>query len=129
MRELRNVIREALLLARDAPITREIVERVLTLKTVRHAPTDQTIAGQVAELLAGAKRGELKNVRAELTDIVERELYAQAMQLARGDQSKAAGWLGVSRPTIKEKLLRYSLHPSQEPDATGESGRRTEPAD
>lgn len=114
VRELRNIIRESLLLARDAPITREIVERVLTPKTTRRPAADQTIAGQVAELLAQAKRGEQENVHAALIEILERELYAQAMRAAGGDQSKAAGWLGVSRPTIREKLLRYGLHPSQE---------------
>jgi len=113
VRELRNVIRESLLLARDAPMTREIVERVLTQKTARCPATDQTIAGHVAELLARAKRGELENVHAALTEIVERELYAQALRLAGRDQSKAAGWLGVSRPTMREKLLKYRLHPSQ----------------
>jgi DNA-binding protein Fis len=42
---------------------------------------------------------------------VERELYTQAIQLSQGDQSKAAKWLGVSRPTMREKLLRYGLRP------------------
>lgn len=114
VRELRNVIRGALLLAHESPITREIMERVLTHKTAPRTTTDHTIAGQIAELLARAKRGELENVHAAVTEIIERELYAQALQLASGDQSKAATWLGVSRPTIREKLLKYGLHPSQE---------------
>ena len=116
VRELRNVIRESLLLARESPMTQEIVERVLTHKRARRTAADETIAGQVAALLGRAKRGELENVHAALTEIVERELYAQALRLAGGDQSKAAGWLGVSRPTMREKLLKYGLHPSQEQD-------------
>jgi DNA-binding NtrC family response regulator len=116
VRELRNVIRESLLLARDSPITREIVERVLTHKTARRPPSDQTVAGQIAELLARAKRGEQEDILATLTEIVERELYGQALPLAGGDQSKAARWLGVSRPTMKEKLVKYALHPSQKDD-------------
>src|ERR1051325_6812160 len=35
--------------------------------------------------------------------------FGQAIQLAAGDQSKAAKWLGVSRPTMREKLVRYGL--------------------
>ncbi|TAL01435.1 MAG: sigma-54-dependent Fis family transcriptional regulator [Verrucomicrobia bacterium] len=114
VRELRNVIRESLLLARDAPITREIVERLLAQKTPGRTTGDQSMAGYVAQLLAKAKRGELENVHAALTEIVERELYSQALRLAGGDQSKAAGWLGVSRPTMRDKLLKYGFHPSQD---------------
>jgi DNA-binding NtrC family response regulator len=33
--------------------------------------------------------------------------------MAKSDQSKAARWLGVSRPTMREKLIRYGLHPTQ----------------
>ena len=45
--------------------------------------------------------------------VVERELYGQASRMAKSDQSKAARWLGVSRPTMREKLIRYGLHPTQ----------------
>ena len=55
---------------------------------------------------------ELENAHARVTAAEEYELYSQAIQLAGGDQSKAAKWLGVSRPTIREKLVRYGLHPS-----------------
>jgi len=48
-----------------------------------------------------------------LTEAIERELYGQAIRMANGDQSKAGSWLGVSRPTMREKLLKYGLHPSQ----------------
>ena len=41
-------------------------------------------------------------------------MYKQIGRLAGGDQSKAAKWLGVSRPTMREKLLRYGLHPRVE---------------
>jgi DNA-binding protein Fis len=47
---------------------------------------------------------------------LERELYDQAIRLANGDQTKAARWLGVSRPTMREKLQRYGLHPQTWPD-------------
>ena len=65
-------------------------------------------------MLAGAKRGERQNVLDSLVSEVERELYEQAIRLADGDQTKAAGWLGVSRPTMREKLTRYGLRPSKD---------------
>ena len=52
----------------------------------------------------------MEDAHARVTVAVERELYTQAIKLAEGDQTKAARWLGVSRPTMREKLLRYNLH-------------------
>ena len=64
-----------------------------------------------------AKGGELENVQPLLTEAIERELYGQAIRLANGDQSKAGAWLGVSRPTMRDKLMKYGLHPSQAQEA------------
>ena len=113
VRQLRNVVRRALLLARGYPISLEIVEKALTQTTLPRPAADQSITGYVADLLAKAKTGELENVQILLGEAVERELYGQAIRLANGDQSKAGAWLGVSRPTMREKLLKYGLHPSQ----------------
>jgi hypothetical protein len=40
-----------------------------------------------------------------------RELSAQAIQMAQDDQAKAAQWLGISRPTMRDKLRRPGLSP------------------
>ena len=61
-----------------------------------------------------AERGDLQNVPTALTEIAERELYGQAIKRAKGDQTKAASLVGVSRPTMKEKLLKYGLHKTQD---------------
>ena len=63
--------------------------------------------------MSAAERGEIENVETVLMQVVERELYGQAIRMAKSDQSKAARWLGVSRPTMREKLIRYGLHPTQ----------------
>ena len=36
------------------------------------------------------------------------------IELAEGNQAKAARWLGISLPTMREKLRLYELHPRQE---------------
>jgi DNA-binding NtrC family response regulator len=113
VRELRNVIRKSLLLARGYPISREIVTLALAQTQLPKPSGDESIAGYVSDLLARAKAGELENVQVVLTEAIERELYGQAIRMANGDQSKAGSWLGVSRPTMREKLLKYGLHPSQ----------------
>ena len=36
--------------------------------------------------------------------IMERELFLQAIKLARGNQVQAARWLGISRLTLRHRL-------------------------
>jgi DNA-binding NtrC family response regulator len=111
VRELENIVRKALLASRGYPISVE------NLRTVSSAPLpappadNQRIAEYIAQLLAQAQAGEDGNVHEMVIAAVERELYGQAIRLAGGDQTKAARWLGVSRPTMREKLIRYGLLP------------------
>jgi DNA-binding NtrC family response regulator len=116
VRELRGVVRKALLLAHGFTITKGIVREALDQTRPPRPIAGQAFADHVADLLACAQRGERQEVMAELTELVERELYSQAIQRARGDQTKAAQWLGVSRPTIRQKLTRYGLFPVRDSD-------------
>jgi len=116
VRELENVVRKAMLLARGFTINPEIVRTALAQSRPPRPAADQTLASYVADLLGRASRGELENVHAALTEATERELYAQAIQLAQGNQAKAAKWLGISRPTMREKLIQHGLHPSRGED-------------
>jgi DNA-binding NtrC family response regulator len=113
VRELRNVIRKALLLARGYAIDPKVIQSALAQMVPPRPAVNQTFAEFASEFLARAKSGELENLQEGLTETVERELYAQAIQRAKGDQSKAARWLGVSRPTMLEKLRRFDLHPTR----------------
>jgi Fis family transcriptional regulator, factor for inversion stimulation protein len=40
---------------------------------------------------------------------VEKPLLDMVMQRAKGNQSKAAQWLGVNRNTLRQKLLKHQL--------------------
>ena len=42
---------------------------------------------------------------------MEPELFRQAFDLAKGNQAKAARWLGVTRLKMREKLIELGLHP------------------
>ena len=44
----------------------------------------------------------------------EREILTQAITLAEGNQAKAARWLGVTRTTMREKLIHFGLRPAGE---------------
>lgn len=112
VRELENAVRKALLMARGYPIQTDEARRACVGSSGSFA-TSQTLSGYVAELLAAAARGEIENAHATLIETAESELFSQAIQLAGGNQAKAARWLGLSRLTLREKLTRLGLHPSQ----------------
>ena len=114
VRELENVIRKALLQARGFTIGPEEVRGALLHTKLPHPAIDQTLASYISDLLGRAARGELENVGDAVTEATEREMYAQAIQLAQGNQARAAKWLGVSRPTMREKLTMYGLHAKRE---------------
>ncbi len=57
-------------------------------------------------------RIEHDNAHARLIADSEQALFAQAIQLAQGNQAKAARWLGVTRRTLRVKLAHFGLHPA-----------------
>ncbi|PAW79990.1 MAG: hypothetical protein B9S32_01280 [Verrucomicrobia bacterium Tous-C9LFEB] len=115
VRELENVVRKAILYAREQPITPGIISNLFAKPGRTDSSESQAISEIISQLLARASAGEISGVRDMLDDLVERELYSQAIALARGNQRKAADWLGVSRPTMKEKLVKYGLYDKSDP--------------
>ena len=112
VRELENVVCKSLLLARGQIITLDIIHHAFNKPASQPTPiAGHTIPQYVADLLHRAVRGELENIESALSWDVGYELYKQAIQLAQGNQAKAAKWLGVSRPTMREKLALYGLRP------------------
>ena len=114
VRELENVVRQALLLARNYPISLEHAQEAYARTRKSVLVSDQTIAGYFSELLTKAQRGEVEGVHAKMIEEMERELFARAIQLAQGNQAKAARWLGVTRTTMREKLIHFGLHATEE---------------
>jgi len=110
VRHLRNVVRKSLLLARGYAIGPKVIHEALNQMNPPRPAMDQPFAAYVGELLARARHGTLEKVKDSLSEIVERELYTQAIRRANGDQSRAARWLGVSRPTMLERLTKLGLH-------------------
>ena len=113
VRQLENVVRQAILLARGYTISVEHVRQLLARNQSTPAG-GQTITGYVADKLAAAQRGEETPVHARMLDEIERELFTQAIRLTQGNQARAARWLGVTRVTMREKLLHFGLHPNQD---------------
>ena len=109
VRQLANVIRQALLLAPGFPISVDNLKMVMLKRTEPAATSDRTLAALIDSFLDDARQGTQPDAHAAVIDAVERELFARAIDLAQGNQAKAARWLNVSRQTMREKLIHFGL--------------------
>jgi nitrogen regulation protein NR(I) len=114
VRELENVVRKALLQAQNYTINRDHVRGAFIKSEAPPGAGDRSLREQVDDLVNAARRGELADAHARLLEGVERELFARAIAEAEGNQAKAARWLGVTRVTMKAKLVQFGLHPGNE---------------
>ena len=118
VRELENVIRKALLPRKDYTITAGHVRTGLSKDSGPADSADRPLGEYLDDLLATAQRGEAMYVHARVMEFAEQELFRRAIELARGNQSKAARWLGVSRITMKGKLVQFGFHPGRDNEPT-----------
>jgi nitrogen regulation protein NR(I) len=114
VRELENVVRKALLFARDYTIGVDHLKEIVTKARQTVETSQQTHAAYVTELMDQVERGELQNAFEKMLSDLEPELYSQAIRRAHGNLTKAAQWLGVTRLKMREKLKEFGLHPKQE---------------
>src|SRR6266478_4840257 len=114
VRELENVVRKVLLLAQGYTIHAEHVREALNRSKLPADATSQSLRNYVDELLAAAQRGECSDAHARVLEAAEREVFSRAIELAQGNQAKAARWVGVSRLTMREKLIQFGLHPREQ---------------
>ena len=104
VRELENAMRRALLVRPGYPITLSDVHRAVASSAPATSQQEGSLAALVRENLGRTARGELVGVYPEMLGIMERELFLQAIKLARGNQVQAARWLGISRLTLRHRL-------------------------
>jgi nitrogen regulation protein NR(I) len=114
VRELENVIRKVLLLAQDYTINLDHVRAALARAASPPEAAHQTLRERVDTLLAAAQHGELADAHGRILEAAEREICTRAIELARGNQAKAARWLGISRLTLREKLHQFGIHPNHD---------------
>jgi len=117
VRELENALRKALLLAQGYTINADHVRAAITQTAGAPAPATRTLGEWLDAELAAAQRGETTEVHAKILENAERELFRRAIALAEGNQARAARWLGVSRITMKAKLVQFGFHPHAENQA------------
>jgi DNA-binding NtrC family response regulator len=114
VRELENVVRRAMLLARPFAVSAAHVQQILAAAQKPVPVNNQSHAAYISELLARVQRGEEDGAYARMIADLEPELFAQAIQLAQGNQAKAARWLGVTRLKMREKLIQLGLHTARD---------------
>jgi DNA-binding NtrC family response regulator len=112
VRELENAIRKALLLAQNYTLNLDHFRAALSKSNTPQPSAARSLSEYIDDLLAAARRGEITDVHARVIETAERELFARAINEAQGNQTKAARWLGVTRVTMKAKLVQFGLHSS-----------------
>jgi DNA-binding NtrC family response regulator len=118
VRQLENVVRRALLLARPFPVSLDHVQQVVASNRKPLASSNQSHHDYIRDLLAAVQTGEVQEAYARMITDLEPELFKQAIDLAQGNQAKAARWLGVTRLKMREKLKEFGLHPESGADTT-----------
>jgi DNA-binding protein Fis len=91
-------------------VNTETMDRMETPINQEDASTGASISGLVNAMLAAAEEGRMSDIYRRVVFETERELFAQAITRARGNQSKAARWLGISRVTMLDRLREHGLH-------------------
>jgi DNA-binding NtrC family response regulator len=112
VRELQNGIQQAMILTQGYPIRAQHIAKALRVLGER-STTDETMAAHVGDLRQ-LIQDYLKNYRGgsahlEFLEAAERLLLSEAMHLHKGNQTHAARFLGLARPTLKAKLDKYHI--------------------
>jgi nitrogen regulation protein NR(I) len=110
VRQLENIIRQALLLAGPFAIGPDHLRQALARAAVPPRELRQAHTEYIAGLLARAQTGEIADVYDRMLSDLEPELFTQALKLAQGNQTKVAHWLGWGRLRLREKLVELGFH-------------------
>jgi two-component system nitrogen regulation response regulator GlnG len=111
VRELRNALEHAAILARDGPLLPEHFPR-FGVDALRRSPDDEVAAAVrawLAEKVRAAEPAAPQGLYEELLQRVEPALLEEVMRRLRGNRWVAAQWLGLNRATVRKKLGLYGL--------------------
>ena len=115
IRELRNALEHAAILARDGPLLPEHFPPSGHHGEVRR-PAEQLLAAVRTWLSERLREGTPSNLHEQLLRLVEPVLFEEVSRRLRGNRLVAAQWLGLNRATVRKKLLQYGLAGGAETD-------------
>src|SRR5581483_1099849 len=113
VRELRNALEHALIVAQGSPLLPEHFPASLLSSL---DPDDQFAAAVrqwLAQRLAHAGTSVPTGLFHELLQVMESTLLAEVMGRVRGNRWQAARWLGLNRATVRKKLAEHRLTNSE----------------
>ncbi|MFT0547301.1 helix-turn-helix domain-containing protein [Allopusillimonas ginsengisoli] len=74
-------------------------------------PLEQCVRDQLERYLADLGDSQPHDMLAMVVNCVERPVLQIALEQAHGNQSKAAEILGITRGTLRKKLLTHNIQP------------------
>ena len=126
VRELRNALEHAAIVARGGPLLPEHFP-TFTADLSLASPADRLAAAVrtwLADRVRAAGTGAPADLYPALLQVVEPALLDDVLGRLGGNRWAAAGWLGLNRATVRKKLAHYGLHQpagAGEADAEGEA--------
>ncbi len=117
IRELRNVLKKALIFNRGAPLQPEELSLLAAGKEGSQNGSDLSGAEAIRPWLRTMLRAEKQERLFDAClDQVATLLLAEALHVTGGNRSRAAKLLGISRPTLHAKIDKYHLGAPSEND-------------
>ena len=119
VRELENHLRRAVLMCKGDVLLAEHVQFEAEQGSIPQAGTqDETIHSlkrRLADLVPEILRlADDERVHANIMDLVEEALITRALQECQHNQVRTAQKLGISRNTLRHRIKKYNLGPTEE---------------
>jgi two-component system, NtrC family, nitrogen regulation response regulator GlnG len=114
VRELRNAVEHALIVAREGPILPEHwppAMQPIQAGTANNEPVEQRVKRLIRQWAEDRLRSgeDIHTLYDELLQQVEPPLLEAALQKSKGECLAASRWLGMHRTTLKKKMDEYGL--------------------
>lgn len=111
IRELQGVLRKAILMAVGPVITPECLPKELTRRETE--PVETTGTHDFAAFLRERLARDSTEIYAESVEWMERYLLTRILETTQGNQSQAAGRLGITRGSLRNKLRTLGVSVGQ----------------
>jgi len=117
IREMENVMKQALVLAANGPVLREHLPAQLQKKGLSESDTDRNwekLLDQAAQQFLSKNNIEgADNLYDSLIQAMEKSLFRHLLEKNRGNQVATAKSLGINRNTLKRKIDAMDIQPKK----------------
>jgi two-component system nitrogen regulation response regulator GlnG len=110
VRELRNAVEHAVIVAHGAPLVVEHFPVASTL--IGNSPVEQlrlAVLKWVVEQIRAAGQESPHELYEKLLETIEPPMLEEVIRRLQGNRWVAAQWLGLNRATVRKKLTKYGL--------------------